>query len=117
MRVCEETMEVKGFSLIELLVVVAVIVILAALAIPNYSASRVAADDATAKSDLRNAITSIEFYHVRNGTYPATSSDLFSSGFNLSPGVSFTKYDLKTESDGSKSIHMHVPLTFPMPGM
>jgi len=43
----------KGFSLIELLIVVAIILIIAAIAIPNLLRSRMAANDASALSDLR----------------------------------------------------------------
>ncbi len=95
----------KGFSLIELLIVVAVISIIASIAIPQMAESKIPAYDATAKSDLRNAMTSLEMFIIRNGTYPASESDLLSSGFSLSSGVSFTSYTLET---GSQGVHMHV---------
>ncbi len=95
----------KGFSLIELLIVVAVISIIASIAIPQMAESKIPAYDATAKSDLRNAMTSLEMFIIRNGTYPASESDLLSSGFSLSSGVSFTSYNLET---GSQGVHMHV---------
>jgi prepilin-type N-terminal cleavage/methylation domain-containing protein len=44
----------KGFSLIELLLVVAIIMIIAALAIPNFMRSRMAANEASAVSSLHN---------------------------------------------------------------
>ena len=93
----------SGFTLIEVMLVVGVIGILAALAIPRYAAAKAAAGDATAKSDLRNAITALVRYSVTNGTYPATIAELEASGYSLSSRVSWDKYELK---DGS--VHMHV---------
>jgi len=97
----------NGFSLIELLIVVAIIGVLAAIAIPRMTESKVPAYDATAKADIKNAITAIEMYNIKNGTYPASESDLLSSGFSLSAGVTFDKYDLET-NNGIQSIHMHL---------
>jgi len=57
----------KGFSLIELLIVVAIILIIAAIAIPNLIRSRMAANEASAVSGLR-AITTAE--NAYNAAYP-----------------------------------------------
>ncbi len=97
----------NGFSLIELLIVVAIIGVLAAIAIPRMTESKVPAYDATAKADIKNAITAIEMYNIKNGTYPASESDLLASGFSLSSGVSFDRYSLDT-NNGIQSIHMHL---------
>jgi type IV pilus assembly protein PilA len=48
----------SGFSLIELLIVVAIILIIAAIAIPNLLASRMAANESAAAQDLRTIMTS-----------------------------------------------------------
>lgn len=58
----------KGFSLIELLIVVAIILIIAAIAIPNLLRSRIAANEASAVGSMRNINTA-------EVTYSATYAD------------------------------------------
>jgi len=58
----------KGFSLIELLIVVAIILIIAAIAIPNLLRSRIAANEASAVGSMRTLVTSQVTYAT---TYPA----------------------------------------------
>jgi prepilin-type N-terminal cleavage/methylation domain-containing protein len=57
----------KGFSLIELLIVVAIILIIAAIAIPNFLRSKMAANEASATSAMRSINTAQIAYNV---TYP-----------------------------------------------
>jgi type IV pilus assembly protein PilA len=58
----------KGFSLIELLIVVAIILIIAAIAIPNLLRSRIAANESSAVGSLRSINTAEVTY---SSTYPA----------------------------------------------
>lgn len=59
----------EGFTLIELLVVVIIIGLLAAIAIPAFLGQRNKANDAAAKSLVRNAATAMEAYFSEGNTY------------------------------------------------
>src|SRR2546421_350753 len=59
--------ETEGFSLIELLIVVAIILIIAAIAIPNLMRARMAANDSSAVSSIRSINTAEVAYY---STYP-----------------------------------------------
>lgn len=60
----------SAFTLIELLIVVAIIAILAAIAVPNFLEAQVRAKTARTKNDLRVIATGLESYAVDNNTYP-----------------------------------------------
>jgi prepilin-type N-terminal cleavage/methylation domain-containing protein len=66
----------KGFSLIELLIVVAIILIIAAIAIPNLLRAKIAANQASAVGSLRTLNTSCIAYSTSYGQYPAALTNL-----------------------------------------
>jgi prepilin-type N-terminal cleavage/methylation domain-containing protein len=80
----------KGFTLIELLIVVVIIGILAAIAIPKFSATREKAYFAAMKSDLKNLASQQEIYYADHYTYTTSATNLgfvSSEGVNASIGV------------------------------
>jgi len=66
----------KGFSLIELLIVVAIILIIAAIAIPNLLRSRMAANEASAVGSLRTINTACVTYSTTYGGFPNDLTEL-----------------------------------------
>ena len=67
----------KGFTLVEIMIVVAIIALLAAIAIPNLLRAKVSANDALAKATLRSMSTASEAYATaNNGSYPANITSL-----------------------------------------
>ena len=63
----------SAFTLIELLIVVLIIAILAAIAVPNFLEFQVRAKISRVKSDMRSLATAIEAYRVDNDVYPPTA--------------------------------------------
>ncbi len=60
----------KAFTLIELLIVVAIIAILAAIAVPNFLEAQTRAKVSRAKADMRTITTGLESYHIDHNAYP-----------------------------------------------
>jgi prepilin-type N-terminal cleavage/methylation domain-containing protein len=78
----------EGFTLIELLIVVVIIGILAAIAIPKFANTKEKAVVASMKSDLRNLAGAEESYWVENRTYYGGVVPAAALQFNVSSGVS-----------------------------
>ena len=66
----------KGFTLVEIMIVVAIVALLAAIAIPNLLRARLNANDSAAKATLQALATAIESYAAAEGTYPSNISIL-----------------------------------------
>lgn len=59
----------EGFTLIELMIVIAIIGILAAIAIPQFNAYRARSYNASSNTDIRNAMTAQEGYYIDKDEY------------------------------------------------
>jgi len=69
-----------GFSLIELLIVVAIILIIAAIAIPNLLRSKMAANESSAVGSLRSLNTACVTYSTSYGGFPSSLTNLGGEG-------------------------------------
>ena len=69
-------MNKKGFTLIEILIVIAILAILTMIAIPNILRVRMLANDAIAQTTLKTISKAIEQFLINNSTYPASVDEL-----------------------------------------
>jgi prepilin-type N-terminal cleavage/methylation domain-containing protein len=66
----------KAFSLVEILIVVAVIALLAAIAIPNLMRAKLNSNQASAQATLKAIANALETYAISNGIYPTQTTSL-----------------------------------------
>ena len=82
----------RGFTLVELLVVVAIVGILTGIMVPQYAVYRRTAADAQATSDLKSLATALEAYFTAENTFDGATLSLLKSdyGFRQTQGVTDT---------------------------
>jgi prepilin-type N-terminal cleavage/methylation domain-containing protein len=99
-----------GFTIVELLVVIVVIGILAAITIVSYTGISQRAVAASIQSDLANASQKLKMYQVENGAYPTQFTNDGNGSycptpvdtrycFKTSPGNSFPSYAAKNNTN------------------
>ena len=73
----------KGFTLIELMIVIAIIAILASILVPNFVKARAQGQLTACKSNLKNIGTAMEMFSAdHNGRYPTTKQDILGTAAN-----------------------------------
>jgi prepilin-type N-terminal cleavage/methylation domain-containing protein len=78
----------RAFTLIELLIVVAIIAILAAIAVPNFLEAQVRSKVARVKNDMRTLATAVESYRTDNPAYPEYAVIQFPANTTEDPAAS-----------------------------
>ncbi len=81
----------KGFTLVELLIVMAIIGILAALGVGSYMTAQMRGRDAQRKSDLKQVSNALELYYADHGQYPVASDISWGSEFKDVKGTVYFK--------------------------
>ena len=82
----------KGFTLIELMVVIVIIAILAAVALPNFMGATEKARESAVRSAMKTIQTALEMYATdHSGTYPDDTEATFTGILQYLPGNTFPK--------------------------
>jgi type IV pilus assembly protein PilA len=106
----------KGFTLIELMIVIAIIGILAAIAIPQFTAYRQRGFNAAMQSDLRNAATAQEAFFTDSQSYTTDTTLLAPRGFTPSANVTVTIGSADTASYSMSATHSSGITTWTLTG-
>lgn len=99
-------MRKTGFTIVELLIVIVVITILAAITIVTYKGVQNRVNDTMVQNDLNNFAKKMELYKADNGTYPHDSDD-----FSSSLGISFSRSAYGLDSQSHNLRYCHNPST------
>ncbi|HOW36403.1 MAG TPA: prepilin-type N-terminal cleavage/methylation domain-containing protein [Candidatus Omnitrophota bacterium] len=70
--------KLKGFTLVEVMIIITIIALLTAIAIPNVLKMRITANDVTAQATLKTISGALENFFIVHGLYPSVEDELFS---------------------------------------
>lgn len=93
----------RGFSLIELLVVVAILLILVAIAVPNFARAKAAANTSSAAGSLKSIHQAAETYDSTFGVYPVSFAEM-SSGTTAGTSACGSADDLPATWTGTPTL-------------
>lgn len=82
----------RGFTLIELMVVISIIAILSGIAIAILSSSRKMAQEVTAKHDLNKFVQVQDAYNLEHGSFKGTAGDIISGDPSVPSTLSLTAF-------------------------
>jgi prepilin-type N-terminal cleavage/methylation domain-containing protein len=71
-----------GYTLVELIAVLAIVAALLAIAVASYTGARVEAADTAAKSSIEVAVPAFQAYYIDNGTYAGMTVDTLQAGYS-----------------------------------
>ncbi|MEK7664711.1 MAG: prepilin-type N-terminal cleavage/methylation domain-containing protein [Patescibacteria group bacterium] len=99
MRIDNKNKLLTGFTIIEIIVVIAIIAVLSGIVMVNVGNARAKARDARRKSEMRDLQKALVMYYANNGSFPSTGGSYYSSesgdqvsnnGGNYIPGLTPT---------------------------
>jgi prepilin-type N-terminal cleavage/methylation domain-containing protein len=96
----------KGFTIVELLIVVVVIAILASITIVAYNGIQSRTRMSGISSEMRNVVTKLQEFNAKVGSYPANATDLESSNMQINPTffvASSNRYVYCRSADGTNA--------------
>lgn len=110
----------QGFTLIELMIVVEIISIIAAIAVPNYMRTRIQANEAAAIASLRVILDAETSYNTQHYEYADAITDLTDASPPFLEGGDWTKprngYTYRVEGGGSSFVAYATPVEWNVTG-